>query len=214
MILVALCACYLLFICPRTAGPTRIIMMAVVGAYLFHATLGVVFHKMVFYGRLLHMHIPFVVFGAAMAVVCIPWRRVRLATYGCVGIACAASFVTQVSPLWQLSYPRDFEQRQLAHLDAERLCIVDEINGPYDLEYDTCAAVAVNVTSFPFGIPDFFFPVRLDRPWTLASTAPHPRSHPAYRFEGSSVESRRNARVRGFEMRLYTRQASERLAGR
>jgi len=92
---------------PRSA---RVALIAALGAYLFHATLSVVFHRMVFYGRTFLVFIPFIVCGAVMALVQL--RRPRIRRFAACGFAAVsvASFATFAVEYSRVVYPADFLQ--------------------------------------------------------------------------------------------------------
>jgi hypothetical protein len=90
---------------PRAA---RVAMIAAIFGYLVHASMGVFFEKMVFYGRVLAMYIPFLVGGAILGLVHL--RRPRLRQVGiCVLITASAwSFMTFARGYNEVRYPAEF----------------------------------------------------------------------------------------------------------
>ena len=87
--------------------PALMALGAAVALYAVHATMGVVFQKVVVYGRLLGMYLPFLTLGAVLAVFQLrrPYAR-RFAA--CVFISCTAvSFVMHASARAKTAYPAE-----------------------------------------------------------------------------------------------------------
>ncbi|MFQ5493958.1 MAG: hypothetical protein ACE5EX_01120 [Phycisphaerae bacterium] len=97
----------------RIVPVARVTLAAAVGCYLLHATMGVVFHRMVFYGRLLGMYVPFLVGGAVLALAQLPragWRRAGVAGLVVVSLCSFAGFAADYR---RVVYPADFLQETM-----------------------------------------------------------------------------------------------------
>jgi hypothetical protein len=88
--------------------PARVAIIAAVLCYLVHASMGVLFERMVFYGRILLMYIPFVVGGAVLGLMHLRWRRLRRAGVCVLVLASMWSFVTFAHGYTRMTYPVDF----------------------------------------------------------------------------------------------------------
>ncbi len=86
------------------------VLLAAVGCYALHATLGLLNHRTVFYGRLLLPFMPIVVVGAVLTIASIRpplWRAVMT----CTLLACSAvSFGRFAGAYAKVVYPADFLQ--------------------------------------------------------------------------------------------------------
>jgi hypothetical protein len=103
----------------RLSPASRVAMVAAVGCYLLHASMGVFAGKMVFYGRVLLIYLPFVVGGAVIALGHIQSLRLRR---WCVGALCAASAISfsQFALTYaRVVYPAEFLQETMAGLGRE-----------------------------------------------------------------------------------------------
>lgn len=97
----------------------RTAICAAIGCYLFHASMGVFFGKMVFYGRVLMVYLPFMVGGAILALVHIPLPTVRRTCVCGLLIASAYSFVGFASEYSRIIYPAEFLQTTMTGLGRE-----------------------------------------------------------------------------------------------
>ncbi|RJP36220.1 MAG: hypothetical protein C4547_07710 [Phycisphaerales bacterium] len=99
---------------PRTvdlAPQQRAALCAAIIGFLWHATAGALLHFMVFYGRLLHMYLPFLVMGAVTALHALRPRRLRVAAFVALAMISAGSFVPIARRYATLSYPADIFER-------------------------------------------------------------------------------------------------------
>ncbi|MCH8966147.1 MAG: hypothetical protein IID43_00575 [Planctomycetes bacterium] len=203
---------YILFILPRRSGRLKAVFATVVLGYLVHATFSVVFHQLVFYGRIMHMYVPFVVLGAALAVNHLHGSRIRKSVMGLVSVISLVSFIGFASEFTQLSYPNDLTYNWLSNVPAERVYWASEFGNSGSVserelgDYD---ALAVNV-QYVFIIPEESIVVAPPRQMVLARAVPHPSSFAAYQFEGCSSEMRQRLVDRQYDMRIYTRRPPKR----
>lgn len=120
----------LLLLRERTIAAVAI--LSAIACYLAHATLGVVFHKTVFYGRILLMYLPFIVFGAIAAIMTMKSLRRRYAVIGAVLIASTASFVNFGVKYARLTYPADLWYCTAAVPNGVRWLSPEELYGSSD----------------------------------------------------------------------------------
>lgn len=116
--LLVLCMVLLLMQCSpgrgRLTPVVRVTFLAVCAAYLFHASMGVLFGRMVFYGRLLMVYMPFVVGAAVLAIVRLEHLRLRSAGIVCLVALSLASFARFAHTYASVEYPHEFLQRAMA----------------------------------------------------------------------------------------------------
>lgn len=97
----------------------RIAMVAAIVCYLFHASMGVLVGRMVWYGRVLMMYLPFLVGGAVLMVFHVRWVWGRRILVGSLLAASAVSFATFAVEYRQVVYPADFLQETMTALGRD-----------------------------------------------------------------------------------------------
>lgn len=90
---------------PRAA---RVALAGAVACYLLHASMGVLFGKMVFYGRVLMVFLPMLVVGAVLGLMHVRWMALRRAGVGLLGAASAYSFACFAVDYSRVTYPGEF----------------------------------------------------------------------------------------------------------
>ncbi|MFA5088708.1 MAG: hypothetical protein WC552_06710 [Candidatus Omnitrophota bacterium] len=191
-----------LLIFTRVAIPLKPVFLILILGYLCHATLGVFFHKIVFYGRIIHMYVPFLVLGTMAVVSRIPWERWRRLVI-CVLIGLSLlSFTQYAFSYLSLHYPEDFKQQFLSSFPPGSVCKVDELRGAQRFDLNKYSAVAVNV-NFLYPIPIWFLPIDPPSSMELVKSVQHPVNFPSHLFEGYTVLERERVQARKYRMRLY-----------
>lgn len=89
------------------------VLWTAVVAYAFHAALGVHFHRVVFYGRILVMYLPFVVMMGVLALTVVRWRTVRVIGACALVGSSVWSFLLFAPAYARLTYPADFLQQAM-----------------------------------------------------------------------------------------------------
>jgi hypothetical protein len=90
--------------------PARVTVLAAIGACLFHGALGVHLQRMVFYGRIFMVFLPFLVAGAVLTLVHLPRARLRYVGVCTLIITSGISFTSFARRYAGLAYPADFLQ--------------------------------------------------------------------------------------------------------
>jgi hypothetical protein len=188
---------------------------AVLIAFLFHASLSVVFHKMVFYGRLLHMYMPFVVMVSISVISEINHLKIRRFSYGMMLAASVVSCIIFSVEFFPLAYPRDVLHE--FNINTEYVYPWNNVSETKDEcwifsspprmrnekpAYDYEKLVLVNFCYFdPLG-KDFqrYIPSKDKR---LIFRGSHYLSFVAYRFEGFSIEERQALKERDYKVSIY-----------
>lgn len=115
--LLALFACFWVGVVKGQYGRMEVAIIGTATAvYLFYGTMGVVFHRSIVLGRLLHMYFPFVVLASVLAVKIVPGSKLRMGLAGILMVASAASFVPTAANALATRYPRDVERELVASL--------------------------------------------------------------------------------------------------
>ena len=121
VLLLALFVWFVILLLRRNRMPippaARAAMIAAIAAYLFHASMGVLFGKMVFYGRIAMIYLPFLVGGATLALVYLD--RVALRRIGVAALTTASifSFTFFARSYSRVVYPADFLHDTMTQLD-------------------------------------------------------------------------------------------------
>jgi hypothetical protein len=191
-------------------------------SFVVHALSSAWLEKMVFYGRLVHMYVPFVLLaGAATLALLVPPPRTRKAA-GVVAIVSVVGFVFFFAAYRPLAYPRDVVREQLAALAAQPAASLRFVNESYadpsfgNFEAEIATGLrralpgepAARWTLVDFG---FFYPLSAGdfRPYVPAPGeveifgGPHWLTHPVYMFEGNTIEERRLLDERAYRLRVY-----------
>lgn len=92
--------------------------------YFVYGMIGTYTHNYIFFfGRILHMYFPFVVFGAILALKIIPQYKLRMSVAVAMILASVVSFVPTASKALMIRYPRDVERDLVASLaPGSRMC--------------------------------------------------------------------------------------------
>ncbi len=189
----------------RTDSAARAMLLAALGGYLLHGTMSVL-HKSLFYGRTLHMFIPFVVLGAALAVDHFRSDKRQRMALCTVLVASIGSFLGYAPAYARLRYPHDVNQQYLAPVPDDSVVHLIDRSGV--TVPDDAAVVTVNLKHVYE--PDAWgSPLRMPRRYKLIETWPHPLSFPPYLYEGFSVPHRRRLIAAPPKMSIYIRRVSD-----
>ena len=194
----------------------------VVASFVFHALSAAWLEKMVFYGRLVHMYVPFVLLaGTATLAALVPAARRRTAA-AVVALVSMAGFGVFFAGYAPLVYPRDAVREQCATLSSQPAAgfrrvdesYADPRFGNFEAAIASCVQratpgeAAVRWTFVDFG---FFYPLA-PGDFTPYAAGPdeievfggrHWLTHPVYQFEGNTIEERRLLDERGYRVRIY-----------
>ncbi len=206
---------------PRAA---RAGIIAAIGCYLLYATLAVVFHRAVFYGRFLTLYLPFLVGGAILTLKHIPAPTLRRVGVGGLALVSAASFVSFARRYAAVDYPADFLARTMtqhgidaprpqaiAGLTPEFAMVADGLPGgfpghlaPHDLaRTSTVRFIAVNFKHMDG--PEQYTPFVPPDGYRLIAERPHPTAYPWPGYETLSPRMRQRYVERQYTMRIYER---------
>jgi len=202
LVLLFLFLLYGIFLWPKDLKPSKYLLVAAVFMFSIHAILGIVFFKIVFYGRALHMYFPFLVMGAARTLDLIPqrsWRKIFMIFF----IVCSIfSFVPSAYRYSRVSYPREVYLQYLSDIPKSRILWIlpDEKVDPSI--YTDYLALAVNFLPY-FGIPKEPCNPIPPTHMVLVVSRPHPLNFVAYTFEHYKPEERKLVKERKYKMQIY-----------
>ncbi|QJX45412.1 hypothetical protein HMJ29_00060 [Hymenobacter taeanensis] len=185
------------------------------GLWLLHAALVYFAHQFVFYGRILHFFLPFLVLYAVSALAMLPATTRRISLIALLGVAVfgfSGFFLTYAS----LAYPRDVLIR-LSPQSTDTLSYQNESGIGHALDFrlppSTIRPQQVVATSYylinftyPYPLPVTSCQARLAPPQArLVFQGPHFLTFPAYGFEGFIPAERQHLRFCSFQCRVYKR---------
>lgn len=181
---------------------------AAVAAYFAYATAGVVFRKMVYYGRLLHMYMPFLVLAAILAVQAIRNQRVRRLIATALVLASVVAFVPTAPQTLTAHFPNDVDREVTAASAGATVCRVkpegDDRFGTIPPECDLVLENARHLFPLPRGSE-----TSPPAGFTLVKSWPHPLQFRGYWYEGATIAERAGLRTYPPEIRLYRRSGSD-----
>lgn len=181
---------------------TQAILFSALGGYLFHATMSVYGHRFVFYGRLLHMYIPFLVLGAILLINRIKTQKLQQgAVIILLGLS-AISCVRYMPRYAKLRYPRDLILTELTKFKGQDICYITEITGQGKCTGSQPKIIAINFTHL-FPIPEKQRSIDIPKEMSLAKEWDHPLNFKAYSFEGFNIGERRLLEKRKYQMKIY-----------
>ncbi len=193
---------YLIFILPKKKSIINVIFIVLIGGYLWQGTLGVFFHKMVCYGRIIHMYMPFLVLGAMLTISHIVKSRFQKIALAVLFMISLSSFSSFASEYMNLSYPINFNYEELANVENKNIYFLNEHELNNLTRLTKNAVLVVNSSHF-YPIPKAYFPINSRPNRRLIKAVAHPLTFPAYGFEGYSVLERQRIQERKYQMKIF-----------
>ena len=184
----------------------RVLLWTAVGCYLFYALVGIVFHKVVMYGRLVHMYVPFIILGALVfldQLRNVSWKRgLVIVLY----ISSIVSFFMYAPQYYSLTYPREFRYSIVKEIRNKKYWGRGTRQKPFDPNSTNQKIVLFYDAWFLYPIAEDIYPIPSEiNGFKLLKQASHPQEFLAYQYEGLSREERKRFRERNYEMRVYIR---------
>jgi len=209
----------LVVLIPRT--PLQKILRAALLMFLVHATAAAVGHRIVWYGRLLRLYMPFIVLAGVEALSAL--RQPRIATWGALG-SCAVALVSYALFLLaytRIVYPADvIAAFRLSCLPQSKLLYFNEAKAGNKRLYLVHSSKVAPVADCPPTPGDsltilvnfaLLYPLAASDRQVLPPLGPGARvlfdalldrSFPAYEFEGLTPAERIEAEDRQFHLRV------------
>jgi hypothetical protein len=203
------------------SNPLQKILLAAVLLFLVHATAATVGHRIVWYGRLLRLYMPFIVLAGVNALSMIRWPRaaVQLALGSCV--IAIISYSLFLREYIRIVYPPDvIADFKLACLPYGKVFYYNEVKGGDKLLYQVHAkkvapvvhcppnpgdslTVLVNFALlYPLEASERRAPLSLGPSARVLFDAPLSRSFSAYEFEGLRPLEREEAERQHYRLRI------------
>ncbi|MBI4726371.1 hypothetical protein HY768_03960 [candidate division TA06 bacterium] len=184
--------------------------------FMIHASISAIFHKMVFYGRLLHLYLPFLVWTGFQGPGSLKMPRWRNVSYALMIAASVISFTFFAFSYSGLAYPRDVLYRYRIlwpGLDSGKIIFERQpvkrviappspkIKGIDPAMLDT-SLTTVNAGYF-YPVEGPFEPYLPPEHQVKIFTGQHFLTFPAYLFEGYSMGERRIMRERNIYVSVF-----------
>lgn len=201
-------------------APRQKILLAALLLFLAHATAAAVGHRIVWYGRLLHLYLPFLVLAGVAALAHSP--RPRWAAGAAVGscLVGVISYLVFFFKYQQVAYPPDIiAAYHLNCLPDSQLRYYEEVQVPKGLRFQPrgpraaapgqCPPAPVDsltvLVNFALLYPPTAARAVVPEPGPTSRVlfdGPHYRAFPAYEFEGLNPAERVETRRRQFRLRV------------
>lgn len=197
----------------RKLSRLEVLGLVASGGYLLHASASVFLHKMVFYGRLLHLYIPFMVLAAFGALLLLnkKWQGYILAIVLLFSIISFVQFSFEYLPL---AYSESVLQNQGINLASYGVIDAQNETGPCHQEDPVLPARGVGNTKITLVNFCFFYPItatytpyKADAPQKSLYNQPHFLSFRAYTFEAFSASERELIHNRQYRIQIYVSEA-------
>jgi hypothetical protein len=179
-------------------------ILAAIAAYLVYAVAVQALHWAVFYGRLVHMHLPFVVLAAVLVIRELKGSVLRYSIIATMLVASFLSFIPAANNALSLSFPRDIERELRVAEPGSRICIVGKNESqPAHGSADDCSVVIENGGHL-YPLPERWRSVP-PAGFVLAAEYRHPMQFRPYWFEGYKPEERERLRREPPVISIYVR---------
>jgi hypothetical protein len=202
---------------PILNEPVIALLLLSISGMLLHGIMGTVFHKMVFYGRLMHLYIPFLVLTLVYVI-----HQSRFSRG--LSIVTLLIFMTNFFffslKYFKLGYPksmlyaykidnRNFSKDRFYNETDSILypllspnALNKETNHPYSRDTGFLLVNCALIT--PITDPNDYRKFLPDSGLTLLASQPYYFAFPAYSFEGLSTVERKHAKERNYHIQFYS----------
>lgn len=196
---------FLLFLINRNSFRhiNNTVIWIALACYITHGLSGIIVHKFVFYGRIIHMYVPFVVWGAFIAISSFKNNKIRCFFLTLSIIFSLISFNKFYNQFSALMYPKDLKRELLKHYRDKHILFIDENQKPnQNLNINYYDIVAVNIDNF-ISISKEYYAETFSNTMKLSAAWPHPITFSAYTYEGLTIEERNLVQTRNYKMKIY-----------
>lgn len=180
-------------------------MLAAVAAYLVYAVAVQVFHRVVFYGRLVHMYLPFVVLAAVLVIRKLKVLSLRFSVAAAMLAVSLLSFIPVAESALTLRFPKNLERELKATSGTgTRICGISQ---GHEQTVEGAAAscdVVIENGRHLYPLPEQWRSVPPPG-FVLAAEYRHPMQFRPYWFEGYMPQERARLRADPPMIRVFTR---------
>ncbi|MCX5855418.1 MAG: hypothetical protein NTZ24_12775 [Deltaproteobacteria bacterium] len=200
-------------------NPLKILILIVFIQILFHGFMTVIFHKLMFYGRFLHLFYPFLVWATIAFIFETINKKHQIWFFIVLVLFSLISFVKFSSEYLSLAYPGDVlyqNKIRIYNTDSSNLInespVLFKISNPGHVYKKSNFSYPAIYTENDFVLVNFCFYYPISNEYTayqpakyqkLLYDAQHWQSFIAYQFEGSSIEEREMISRRNYRVRIY-----------
>lgn len=188
---------------------------AALAAYLIYATAVQVLHQFVFYGRLVHMYVPFVVLAAVLVMRELKRPALRYGAAAVLFLAALVSFVPVAASAWTIRFPKDVE-RALSSEGTGAGAALCKLPQPSPETADAlpagCEILLANARHL-YPLPAQWRP-SAPAGFALAGQFAHPMQFRPYWFEGYTPEERARLQADPPTISVFTRSGHLATTGR
>ncbi|MDO7853093.1 hypothetical protein [Hymenobacter convexus] len=198
-----------------------ILVFTALGFFLLHATATFFLHKMVFYGRLTHHFIPFMVIAAVYGVKHLLSNKLGDYAMASVGVLAVVSFAVFFFSYQKVEYPFDLlYSRYSNNYAGEQFSYFNEIGASPGLKYDmpqprwatTKSPASLKQDTTALVNFAFLFPIRvipgpnplLNKRNKVLYSAPHFINFKPYQFEGYNIQERELLQKAQYKYQIVT----------
>lgn len=196
----------------------KTMILIVFALILLHGSLSVIFHKMVFYGRLIHLFYPFVIVALFYVVYEIRSQFVKVSLLSIIVLASLYSFFMFTADYMKIAYPRDvlFSNRIIINNYYSDHFINEspfgaKISTPADFYnnsmfnpvYSECDVDLINFCYY-YPVSEKFQEFMPDTNQNIIFEEKHFLSYRAYGFEGFNERERELLKERNYMVKIYS----------
>jgi len=169
--------------------------------FLLHASLGFFFHKMIFYGRILHQFMFIVILFLLYVLSQLPTPKQQYV--GCfIALVISIQFVVQIQTYLKIAYPRDVYWQYLKNYPKDKIIEISEYEDAWsnlpqkmDSIYIRPQKSPVKIVNsfyfYPFNNANKFHPYKASPTEKLIFDKPHFINYKAYQYEGYGIKDRK-----------------------
>lgn len=205
-----------IFISSISREPVLILILISLTGMLLHGVMGTVFHKMVFYGRLMHLYLPFLVMAIVYTIHLLNNNRTLSLA---ITLIILINFSVSAVNYFKLGYPKSMlykykiDNRKFSqqHFYNETDSILYPLFSPNELNNQTNYPYT-NDTNFllincalitPITDPNDYKKFIPSKELTLITSLPYYFTFPAYAFEGLTDIERKHVKERKYKVQFY-----------
>ncbi len=169
--------------------------------YLLHAGLAFFFHKMIFYGRILHQFIFIIIVFLLYVIAQLPYQQQKFISL-LMGLLASVQFFSQIQAYQKIAYPRDVYWQYLKTYPKKNIKEISEyddawsnlpsrLDSLYIKPQNNTVKVINSFYFYPFNDVQKFHPYKADNKEKLLFDRPHFINYKAYQYEGYGINDRK-----------------------
>lgn len=189
----------------RDQTPAKWLLGGVIVMYVVHGYSAYFSQKFVFYGRTVHMYLPFLVMAAVVSISMMHSLYVRRAIMVFLAGCALISFAVFIKDYHGITYPGDLFFKHVRNVPFKNLFVLRPADNRIG-DYKGYDAVFVNFVAYEYEFRDQEIHGNAIPGMLLVEDVPHPLKFKAYTFENYPPEVRRRFMAWQYRMRVFKRQ--------